>query len=121
MSEKFDIIFEQPPILFSSSASRHVDLEDVFGTKRLKPTQEVKMAHVEALQFTPNVIVQWKVAHAMPRSKIRVRQLFLIISMTCIKVFVSFHCHKYTQGQIRNQIVVAKIPMGHRRFKPPYF
>jgi len=29
------------------------------------------MAHVEALQFTPNVIVQWKVAHAMPRSKIR--------------------------------------------------
>ena len=42
-------------------------------------------------------------------------------NMTWIKFIVSSHCHKYTQGHIRNQIVVAKIPMGHRRFEPLYF
>ena len=33
--------------------------------------------------------------------------------MTWIKVFVSSHFHKYTQGHIRNQIVGAKFPMCH--------
>ena len=35
-----------------------------------------------------------------------------------MKVFVSSHCHIYTKGHILNQIVVAKILMGHRRFEP---
>ncbi|BFZ18118.1 hypothetical protein BsWGS_21157 [Bradybaena similaris] len=52
-------------------SNKRVDLEDVFGTKRLKPSQDLKMAHVEALKFTPNVIVQWKCSHDMPRDKIR--------------------------------------------------
>ena len=51
---------------------QHVDLEDVFHTKRLKPTQDTKMAHVETMQFIPNVIVQWKCAHETHRDKIRV-------------------------------------------------
>ncbi|CAG5114523.1 unnamed protein product [Candidula unifasciata] len=55
----------QPP------GNKRVDLEDVFGTKRLKPSQDLKMAHVESLKFTPNVIVQWKCSHEMPRDKIR--------------------------------------------------
>ncbi|XP_005101332.1 la-related protein 7 [Aplysia californica] len=50
---------------------RHLDLEDVFGTKRLKPSRDIKMAHVEALKFIPNVIVQWRCTHEMHRDKIR--------------------------------------------------
>ena len=51
--------------------NQHVDLQDVFGTKRLKPTQDTKMKHVETMQFIPNVIVQWKCAHETHRDKIR--------------------------------------------------
>jgi len=51
--------------------NKRVDLEDVFGTKRLKPSQDLKMAHVESLKFVPNVIVQWKCSHDMHRDKIR--------------------------------------------------
>ncbi|KAH9495793.1 hypothetical protein Btru_013338 [Bulinus truncatus] len=54
-----------------SSGNRHVDLEDVFGTKRLKTSHEVKMAHVESLKFIPNVIVQWKCSYDVHRDKIK--------------------------------------------------
>ncbi|KAK3732343.1 hypothetical protein RRG08_055926 [Elysia crispata] len=48
-----------------------VDLEDVFGTKPLKLSYEVKMANIEKMKFTPNVIVQWWCSHEMHRDKIR--------------------------------------------------
>ncbi|GFO12470.1 LA-related protein 7 [Plakobranchus ocellatus] len=48
-----------------------LDLEDVFGTKPLKLSHEAKMAHVEKMKFTPNVIVQWWCSHEMHRDKIR--------------------------------------------------
>ncbi|GFS01236.1 La-related protein 7, partial [Elysia marginata] len=55
----------------SRNRSKPVDLEDVFGTKPLKLSQEVKMANVEKMKFTPNVIVQWWCSHEMHRDKIR--------------------------------------------------
>ncbi|RUS79328.1 hypothetical protein EGW08_012913 [Elysia chlorotica] len=48
-----------------------VDLEDVFGTKPLRLSNEEKMASIEKMKFTPNVIVQWWCSHEMHRDKIR--------------------------------------------------
>lgn len=71
LKESLRELKQQENKLAGRSRYQKVDLEDVFGTKPLKLSHEVKMASIEKMKFTPNVIVQWWCSHEMHRDKIR--------------------------------------------------